>query len=53
MFAACRTLPGIGGICYNNALESDDDVACVSATELAEGGLELCKGFAKQCTIFS
>jgi hypothetical protein len=56
-FAACRALPGVGGVCHNNARGSedtpDDDVACVSATELARGGPELCTGFAHACTIFA
>lgn len=51
-FDGCRALPGVGGICYN-AVEGKGGVACVSATELAQGGPELCKGFANTCTIFS
>jgi hypothetical protein len=49
MFASCKARPGIGGICYNS---SEVDVLCMTATQLATGGHDLCRGYASKCTIY-
>eukprot|EP01046_Picozoa_sp_COSAG06_P032358 COSAG06_NODE_3228_length_5648_cov_3.075329_2_plen_154_part_00 len=57
-FAACATIPGMGGACYNSkATATAGSVRCVRATELAElaaegGGSSACKGFSSICTLY-
>ena len=48
-FAACAETPGVAGVCYN---DNDGSVRCVSATELAEGAVDTCKGFSRVCTLY-
>ncbi len=47
-FAECRATPGVGGICYNVS----GPTLCLTATQLAESGTELCGGYTNKCTIF-
>ena len=48
IFAECRATPGVGGICYNVS----GPALCLTATQLADTGTELCDGYASKCTIF-
>ena len=48
-FAACAQTSGVGGVCFN---DNEPAVRCVSATALAEGAVDMCKGFSRVCTLY-
>ena len=50
-FSVCSKAPGMAAICYGAS--AADGLRCVSASELALNGTELCSGFSQKCTIYS